>query len=126
MCGFEVEHLLNPKTAELKEAAKRSAAVFINIYISPMSTMGTMRITLDSFPTFGWRSLFTEHPQVYYTSFGSPYLLYELPHISNLIVTYSGTPESQQAAVKVWLGEMEAQGILPVTLPQTQIKPFAQ
>ena len=123
--GFQVEHLLNPKTAELQEVAQNCAAVFINVYVTPMTTMGTARVTLDSFGTWGWRALFTEHPQVFYTSFGSPYLLYELPHIPNLVAAYGGADVSQRAAVKVWLGEMAAQGVLPVTLPQIRVKPFA-
>ena len=70
-------------------------------------------------------ALFTEHPQVFYTSFGSPYLLYELPHIPNLVAAYGGADVSQRAAVKVWLGEMAAQGVLPVTLPKIRVKPLA-
>jgi len=124
--GFQVEHLLNPKTAELQAVAQSCDAVFINVYVTPMTTMGTARVTLDSFATWGWRALFTEHPHVFYTSFGSPYLLYELPHIPNLIATYGGADVSQSAAVKVWLGEIEAQGVLPVTLPQMRITPFAR
>lgn len=120
--GFAVEHMLNPKTAELQEAAKGCAAVFVNVYVAPMTTMGTARVTLDHFTTWGWRSLFTEHPQVFYTSFGSPYLLYELPHIPNLLAAYSGGDVSQRAAVKVWLGELPAQGVLPVTLPKTRVR----
>jgi beta-N-acetylhexosaminidase len=124
--GFVAEHLLNPKTAELHEAAQGCAAVFVNVYVAPMTTMGTARVTLDHFATWGWRSLFTEHPQVCYTSFGSPYLLYELPHIPNLLVAYSGGEVSQRAAVKVWLGELPAQGVLPVTLPKTRVRGLAE
>lgn len=123
--SFQVEHLLNPKTAELQEAAKRADAVFINVYVTPMTTLGTARVTLDHFGTWGWRALFTEHSRVYYASFGSPYLLYELPHLPNLLATYSGGDVSQRAAVKVWLGESAAQGVLPVTLPKSKIRPFA-
>jgi len=124
--GFVVEHLLNPKTAELQELAQQCDAVFVNVCVTPMSTMGTARIVLDSFGTWGWRALFTEHPHVFYTSFGSPYLLYELPHIPNLIVAYGDAVVSQRAAVKVWLGEMEAQGVLPVTLPRVRVRPFQE
>lgn len=124
--GYQVEHLLNPKTGELQEAAQRADVVFINVYISPMTTLGTARITLDHFGTWGWRALFTEHPRVYYTTFGNPYLLYELPHLPNLLATYSGGDVSQRAAVKVWVGEMAAQGVLPVTLPKSKVKPFAE
>ncbi|MEZ4733484.1 MAG: glycoside hydrolase family 3 N-terminal domain-containing protein [Caldilineaceae bacterium] len=123
--GFAVEHLLNPKTVELQEAAQRADAVFVNVYVSPMTTLGTARVTLDHFGTWGWRALFTEHPHVYYTTFGSPYLLYEVPHLPNLLATFSGGDVSQRAAVKVWLGELAAQGVLPVTLPKIRIKPLA-
>lgn len=119
--GFTVTHLLNPKTAELHEAAASCAAVFINVYVTPMTTIGTARVVLDHFGAWGWRALFTEHLHVFYTSFGSPYLLYELPHIPNLLATYGGAEASQRAVVKVWFGEMEAQGVLPVTLPQIQV-----
>lgn len=44
-------------------------------------------------------------------------MAYELPHIPNLLTTYGGSDVSQRAAVKVWLGEMEAQGSLPVKMP---------
>jgi beta-N-acetylhexosaminidase len=124
--GFAVEHLLNPKTAELQELAQQCDAVFVNICVTPLATMGTARIALDSFGTWGWRALFTEHPHVFYTSFGSPYLLYELPHIPNLLVAYGDAEVSQRAAVKVWLGEMEAQGVLPVTLPQVRVRRFEE
>ena len=49
----------------------------------------------------GWRSLFVDHPAVAYTTFGSPYVAYELPHIPNLVATYGGGEDSQRAAVKV-------------------------
>ncbi len=124
--GFVVEHLLNPKSAELQEAAGRSDAVFVNICVTPMATMGTARIALDSFGTWGWRALFTEHARVYYTSFGSPYLLYELPALPNLLCAYGDAQISQRAAVRVWLGELPAQGVLPVTLPRITVRPFDQ
>jgi beta-N-acetylhexosaminidase len=122
--GFKLEHMLNPKTAELQELAQSCEAVFINIYMAPLTTMGTARIATDSFATWGWRSLFSEHPQVFYTTFASPYLLYELPHIPNLLAAYSGGDVSQRAAVKVWLGEMDATGVLPVTLPKITVRPL--
>ena len=121
--GFRVEHLLNPTSDELRRMAKAHDAVFINLYITPMMSLGAVRMT-DSFRTWGWRSLFVDHRNVVYTAFGSPYVAYELPHVPKLIATYGGSDVSQRAAVKVWLGEMEAQGTLPVRIPQVQIKPL--
>jgi beta-N-acetylhexosaminidase len=120
--GFQVEHLLNPNTRELSAAAQAHDAVFVHVYVTPFTTMGTVRVTGGGFGSWGWRSLFNEHPCVLYTAFGSPYVAYELPHVPNLIATFSDAPVSQRAAVKVWLGELEARGTLPVRLPQVTIR----
>jgi beta-N-acetylhexosaminidase len=121
--GFQVEHLLNPDSAELRQRADASDAVFINLYMAPLMSLGAVRMT-DSFRTWGYRSLFMDHPNVFYTAFGSPYVAYEFPHLPNLIATYGGSEVSQRAAVKVWLGEIQAQGSLPVRIPQVTIKPL--
>jgi beta-N-acetylhexosaminidase len=122
--GFTVDHLLNPSSSELGELAKSHDAIFVNVCITPFTTMGTIRVIEGGFGRWGWRSLFTEHPCVLYTAFGSPYVAYELPHIPNLIAAFGDGVVSQQAAVKVWLGEMEARGTLPVRMPQVTIKPL--
>lgn len=112
--GFAVETLVNPRTDEVREAARRADAVFVGIDI-PAGTR------TPGFGTWGWRALFTEHPRVCYTLFGNPYTAYELPHVPALLAAYGGSPELQRAAVRVWLGEMDAQGTLPVHLPRVRI-----
>jgi beta-N-acetylhexosaminidase len=119
--GFAVTHLLNPNSDELRQAAQPHQAVFINLSSIPFITLGNIRLT-DSFRTWGWRSLYLTHPQVVYTAFGNPYIAYEAPNLPRLITTYGRSPVSQRAAVKVWLGEIEAHGTLPVQMPQVQIK----
>jgi beta-N-acetylhexosaminidase len=119
--GFEVTHLLNPISDELRQAVQRHQAVFINLSIIPFTTLGNIRMT-DSFRTWGWRSLYLSHPQVVYTAFGNPYIAYEAPNLPRLITTYGRSTVSQRAAVKFWLGEIDAQGTLPVQMPQVQIK----
>jgi beta-N-acetylhexosaminidase len=121
--GFQVDHLLNPDSRELRSAASEHDVVFVNLFQMPMMSLGSARLT-SSFRTWGWRSLFVDHPAVAYTTFGSPYVAYELPHIPNLIATYGSGNDSQRAAVKVWLGEMEAQGVLPVRMPRVEIRPW--
>jgi hypothetical protein len=64
-----------------------------------------------------WRSFWVDHPNVVFTSFGSPYHLYEFPHLPNMILAYGPSEFSQQAAVAVWLGEKQPQGVCPVQLP---------
>jgi beta-N-acetylhexosaminidase len=121
--GFQVEHLLNPMSDELCEKADAVDAVFINLYKIPIMPLGIARMT-DTFRSWGWRSLYRRHPQVAYTAFGNPYVAYELPPVPRLIATYGSSDCSQRAAVKVWLGEIEALGTLPVQMPQVQIKPL--
>ena len=123
--GFRVKHLLNPDSGELRRMAKEHDAVFVNLYFTPMMTLGTARMT-DSFRTWGWRSLFMEHQAVAYTTFGSPYVAYELPHVPNLIATYGGSDVSQRAAVKVWLGEIDALGRSPVRMPEIKVRPYSR
>lgn len=119
--GFAVTHLHNPTSEDLRQAAEEYAAVFINLLKIPMMPLGTARMT-DTFRTWGWRSLYRSHPCVAYTSFGSPYVAYELPPVSRLIAAYGASETSQRAAVKVWLGEMEATGTLPVQARRTEIR----
>lgn len=121
--GFDVDHLLNPESQELRSAAAEHDIVFINLFAMPMMSLGSARLT-STFRTWGWRSLFADHPAVAYTTFGSPYVGYELPHIPNLVATFGAGDDSQRAAVKVWLGELEPQGSLPVQMRRVEIKPW--
>lgn len=120
--GYQVIHLLNPASDELREAAESADAVFINLVKIPMMPLGTARQT-DTFRSWGWRSLYRSHPSVAYTSFGNPYVAYELPPVPRLLAAYGSSDCSQRSAVKVWLGELEATGTLPVRMPKVEIKP---
>ena len=120
--GFRVEHLLNPRSDELRSKAQEHDVVFINVDVAPMMALGSVRVTVGSFGHWGWRSLFTEHPHVVYTSFGSPYLTFEIPHAPTMAVTYGDSAMAQRAAVKFWLGEIPPQGTLPIQLPRVKIQ----
>ena len=122
--GFQVEHLLNPRSDELRAKAQEQDAVFINVHVEPMMTLGSVRVLVGSFGNWGWRSLFTEHPQVVYTSFGSPYLSFELPQAPTIAAAYGGSVMAQRAAVKFWFGEIPPRGTLPIQLPRVKIQPL--
>jgi beta-N-acetylhexosaminidase len=122
--GFVVEHLLNPRSDELRAKAQEHDVVFINVHVEPMMTLGSVRVMVGSFGNWGWRSLFTEHPQVIYTSFGNPYLTFELPQAPTMAAAYGGSVMAQRAAVRFWLGEIPPQGSLPVQLPRVKIQSF--
>ncbi|MGB3717861.1 MAG: glycoside hydrolase family 3 N-terminal domain-containing protein [Candidatus Promineifilaceae bacterium] len=124
--GFSVTHLLNPNNDELREGAAEHDVVFINVYTMPFAVIGTVRTVIGHFNSWSWRSLFADNSHVVYTAFGSPYLLYEMPHVPNLIATYGANNVQQRAAVKVWLGEIEPSGSCPVRLPKTKVRPFVE
>jgi beta-N-acetylhexosaminidase len=109
--GFEVDHLERPSSKELNEAASSYDAVFMNVHVMPR--YGTTRFFGNATACL-WDSFWPEHARVVFTSFGDPYKFWEMPYCPNFINTFSNTPSSQKAAVKVWLGEIEAQGRSPV------------
>ena len=123
--GFQVEHLFNPGDEELLAKAGEADVVFMNLLMLPYMVMGSIHNLVGHLGHWRWRSLFIDHPQVYYTSFGNPYVLHEMPHLPNLLAAYSDSPASQRAAVKVWLGELAAQGDCPVRLPEVKIQPLS-
>ncbi|MEZ4635628.1 MAG: glycoside hydrolase family 3 N-terminal domain-containing protein [Caldilineaceae bacterium] len=123
--GFVVDHLLNPEDDELLAKAAEYDAVFLNLFALPYMLMGTVRNLVGHLGHWAWRWLWADHPHVYVTSFGNPYVLHEMPHLPNLLAAYGNSAVSQRAAVKVWLGEIEAMGDCPVRLPKVTIQPLA-
>lgn len=120
--GFQVEHLLNPEDDLLAAKAAEHDAVFIHLMALPYMLLGTIRNLVGHLGHWKWRSLFADNPHVFYTSFGNPYVLHEMPHLPNLLAAYGNSAVSQRAAIRVWLGEIEAQGDCPVRLPQITIQ----
>ncbi len=124
--GFQVEHLLNPGDEELLAKAAEADVVFMNLLMVPYMVLGTMQNLVGHLGHWRWRSLFMDHPQVCHTAFGNPYVLHEMPHLPNLLAAFGDSAVSQRAAVKVWLGEIEAQGDCPVQLPAVKIRGLAE
>jgi beta-N-acetylhexosaminidase len=119
-----VEHLINPEDDLLLAKAAEHDVVFLNLLTLPYMVLGSIRNLVGHLGHWNWRSLFVDYPHVCFTSFGNPYILHEMPHLPNLLAAYGNSDVSQRAAVKVWLGEIEAQGDCPVRLPQITIQPL--
>ena len=98
----------------------------MNLLMVPYMVLGTIRNHVGHLGYWRWRSLFIDHPRVCHTAFGTPYVLHEMPHLPNLLATYSESAVSQRAAVKAWLGEIEVQGDCPVRLPEVRIQGLAK
>jgi hypothetical protein len=50
-------------------------------------------------------------------SFGTPYLLRDLPDLPTYLAAYGGQPDEQVAAARALFGEAPITGHLPVTIP---------
>jgi beta-N-acetylhexosaminidase len=115
--GITVDHWDNPGHREIAENIDDYDHIFLNIAVSSHTWMGTSRMIGGAAMTF-WRGWWFDHPgKVTVTSFGSPYHIYEIPSLPNMILAYGAAPSCQRAAVAVWLGEAEAPGRCPVTIP---------
>lgn len=114
--GIETTVLINPLHREVERVIneKQPTCVLVNSRHSYNDSSGnSMHITWDNIMTF-WRGLIFKHPKVVFSSLGDPYKLYELPFLKTYINTFSTTKESQEALVKVILGEIDAKGKNPV------------
>ena len=114
--GFQVEHLNNPSHNVLLKRAHEFDRVFVNIAIEIHSPIGMTRLSGQGVMAF-WRAFWQESKNAVFTSFGSPYHFYELPHLPNMVMAWGKCESAQEAAVKVWLGEISATGVCPVRMP---------
>lgn len=121
--GIEVDHFLNPSHYELKTQAPNYDVVFVNYYVTQHMKMGTMRL-IEHIPFAYWRSFASDHPCVCHTTFGTPYVDYDLPFIENLICGYGPEETVQEAAAEAWFGEFVPSGKCPVKLPKVKIQNF--
>lgn len=114
--GMNVTNVNNPGHEFLLDVVDSYDMIFINIEMKMHQTIGCSRI-IDSFGMNFWKAFWYGKRNVIFTSFGSPYHLYEFPHLPNMVLTYDPLPMAQRAVVKVWLGESPAQGNCPITMP---------
>ena len=63
-----------------------------------------------------WTLLEGNHPHFAAISYGSPYHLYDLPHLPTLLNAYSPNPDTQRAVIRWLRGEIPARGRSPVDL----------
>ncbi|MEC7871382.1 MAG: hypothetical protein VX868_04875, partial [Chloroflexota bacterium] len=113
--GCSVELLENPTDMELRENLPNFHSVCVNICHVPMS--GSFDQIGAGFGQTLWRIAHMFHDNVSYTCFGTPYVLAELPHVPNMLLSYGASVPAQEAVAKVYLGKLEPKGILPVKDP---------
>ena len=119
--GFEVDHLYNPEPSLLREAMKNYDRIFVNFNIFSHAGL-VLRLVGKPAMAF-WRCFVPEDPEkVVFTSFGSPYVLFDHPYLPNLSCVWGRGDSCQRSAVKLWCGELEPCGTLPVNVKQVQVK----
>lgn len=119
--GYDVTHLLNPGHHDIIKVMDQYETIFLNFYIVPHMVMGHTRLYSANAMTF-WRGFYTDHADVRCSSFGTPYILFDQPHLPNLLQAYGASPMQQRVAVDVWLGKKPALGTSPVRQPRVTIK----
>ncbi len=99
----------------LVEAAGRADAVLLSLFVRFRSGRGTLALPEAQ------QSLITRiassGARVVAVSFGTPYLLRDLPALPTYLAAYGGQPDVQTAAAQALFGEAPITGHLPVTIP---------
>ena len=119
--GWTVEEfrLRRNSTAAQVAAAERAAARGDRVVILSSSTQAVpWQGTTSLSARFAGlvRRLSASRPVVY-VSFGDPYLLASMPHVSSYLLAWSDAEQSQRAAARALLGALPITGRLPIDLP---------
>jgi len=119
--GFKTVSRTNPDNVEVKKVVDeyKPDYILVNARHSYLDTYGNSRHVLWKNIMAFWRGTIFEGNKVIFTSFGDPFMLYELPFLKTYVNAFSPTKESKEAFLKVLFGEMEAKGKNPV-----ELKPF--
>jgi beta-N-acetylhexosaminidase len=103
------------EVASLLEAAKSADAVVAAIYLRVQTARGS--IALPPAASAGLRRLLASGARVLGVSFGTPYVLRDLPGLRTYLVAWGSQTDAQVAAARALFGEIDIGGRLPVTIP---------
>ncbi len=113
--GFDITRMTEVESYRLAEGIDDYAAVLVHMVLPPgwntndIRPAGTyLRELIASVPFYDRRVVFI--------SYGTPYLLHDLPRIPALINAYSYDLVTQQAVADLLLGKIKANGKSPVNL----------
>ncbi len=97
------------------DAARRSDVVLLCLFVRFQSGRGD--ISLPEPGAHAARELLAGNVPVVLLSFGSPYLVSDLPDARTCLLAWGGQRDSQVAAARALLGEAAITGRTPVTIP---------
>ena len=101
--------------AALAEKAKEADAVLVALFVRPRSGRGTIEIPAEGKTAIA--ALLASGRPVVAVSFGSPYLLRDVPELPTYLCGYGPQGLVQSAAARALYGEAAIEGKLPVTIP---------
>ncbi|MHB1044820.1 MAG: glycoside hydrolase family 3 protein [Thermoanaerobaculia bacterium] len=101
--------------AAIAERAKEADAVVVALFVRPRSGRGTLEVPPEGKAAIA--PLLASGRPVVGISFGSPYLLRDLPGLPTYLCAYGHQALVQAAAVRALWGEVPIEGTLPVTIP---------
>ena len=108
--------LIDAQTADASAAvaaSQRADVTILALAVRAKSGAGTIAVPPVA------RDAIPRMKNVIAISFGSPYLLREIPSVQNYICAYGIQPPLQVAVAQALFGEIEMTGRLPVTIPRT-------
>ena len=89
--------------------------ILLNVVLTP--SWGTSRIRpAGNYMRDVWSLITSHHPGLVVISYGSPYIGYEMPHVTTVINSYSPDTNTQMAVLKLLTGQIQANGTSPVDL----------
>ena len=101
--------------AAAAERAKEADVVLLALFVRPRSGRGTLEVPAEGKAALA--PLLASGRTVVGVSFGSPYLLRDLPGLPTYLCAYGHQALVQTAAVRALWGEAPIEGTLPVTIP---------
>jgi len=113
----EVIHFDEMDLGKLPETNELAAfdVVLMSAVLRP--SWGTNRIRpAGTYMRDVWSLITSHHPRLVFVSYGSPYLLYEMPNLPLAINAYSPDLNTQKAVLRLLIGEINAMGKSPVDL----------
>lgn len=115
--GVEVTRFDEAELGKLPDAAEIAGfdVVLLSVVLGP--SWGTNRIRpAGNYMRDVWALTTSHHPRLALVSYGSPYLLYEMPRLPLVINAYSPDLSTQEAVLRLLTGEISAAGKSPVDL----------
>ncbi len=101
--------------AALADRAATTDAILVALFVRPRSGRGTLEIPAEGKAAIA--ALLASGRPVVAVSFGSPYLLRDVPALTTYLCAYGPQALVQSAAVRALFGEAGIEGRLPVTIP---------